>query len=354
MKLLRRCSPLVLSAGLVALAAPADQVSFHPEEGKELTKVFESRMSLGLEDLLIEVNGEEMDPSMMGMDFDLDSATLEGKISVEVADTYVKMGDNRPLELLRNFVELAGEFETGFGESKSSEDEDLVGHTVRFKWDDEAGEYVASYEGEGGDEDQLAKLSEDMDLRALLPSGAVSEGDSWRVAWADNLSLVMPGFDVGSLGDLVAEQAAEDEDFPAEAFDSVMEQFREIFADASATCTYRGTREVDGKQLGVIGIESEIIGDIDMVSIIEEAIAASGEEMPEGAGFDDFTFDVSVDLVGELLWDSAAGHVHSMELEGDLNGTVNVEMNVAEQGMEFSLAASVEISGDLGRTVTTR
>ena len=41
-------------------------------------------------------------------------------------------------------------------------------------------------------------LAEDLDMRAMLPSRAVSEGDSWSLGWDEMSTIVFPGIDVAA------------------------------------------------------------------------------------------------------------------------------------------------------------
>ncbi len=343
---LHRFLLLVSSSLLALLASPRQALEFRPREGSELSKSFETKLSLGLDDLTLEVNGEEIDPAMFMGGMDLDSATVDAAVTMEVRDTYVRLGEDRPLELLRAFESMRFTAENGLDdETVDEEDDELVGHTVRFEWDADAQRYARSFEGETGGEENLDNLAEDMDLRDLLPRAGVESGDTWEVRWVEHLALVMPGFDLTAID---AEDIEPEEDIPAEFLEGLIEALQGVFADAVAKCTFQGMREVDGAQLAVVEISSEIDVTLDLLPQLDNLPA----EVREHASFDRLDLDLSLELTGELLWDAENGHFHSLDLGGPLSGTMALEASADQDDMEFSAYASAEFSGELARSAT--
>lgn len=338
----------LVAIGLGAMTLPVEGLSFHPEKGAELAKVFETQIFLEVGDILFELNGQEMDPAMLGLPFDVDQMNIEASMTMRVEDTYVEVGDNRPLDLLRDYVEVSGSYENGFGGSDTTEDDELPGSTVRFKWDDDEEAFVATNDDEDIDEDTLKGLSEDMDLRALLPLEEVEEDDTWQVTWSENLELLLPGFKLDSLDELLAE-AEDDEEMPVEIIEAIVGELQGAFGESKLECTHAGTREVDGQRLAVISIASEVDGSMDFLPMLEDAMALSGEEMP--GGVDQFDAYISIEVTGELLWDLAGGHFHSLEMQGDISGEMALEATASEQGAEFEIKASLDFSGKFSRSV---
>lgn len=345
MKLTYALSITAGGACLLAFTAPADEVEFRVADGATLTKTFVTSGEFALEDLVLTMNGEEVEPDMFGAgDFSLDEATAEGTITMTVVDEYVSVEDGRPTVLHRTFEEINGSFETGDGESGDEDFEDMLGKTVRFEWDDSAGEYTVSTDDEDVDEDDLAMLAEDLDMRILLPGRAVSEGDSWKLGWEELNTLAMPGFDL----EKAIERDADFEDMP---FD-VAEQFDELFGDSGLTCTYEGMRDVDGVSVGVIALSSEFEGTLDLTDVLLTAMEESGDM--EGMSPDlEVVFDLSMEIEGELLWNPRAGHAHSMAFEAEFAVNIVGSMYMDMQGMgEFDMGGEAEMSGAVSRAVS--
>ena len=338
---------------LSATTVPGPGIEFRPREGSELAKRFETTVSLDLDDLAVEMNGQQIDPAMMGGGFDVDALTLDAALEFGVLDTYVAMGNGRPLELLREFRSVKATYEDGMGNSASDEGEDLADRSVRFRWDDEQQAYARSFEGDGGDEEDLPIMNEDMDLRDLLPPADLLIGGKWNLAWSEHLGLLVPGIDLAAVQQKIAEEASgetmsEEDRVGLAVVEGFLAGLREAFADATATCTLQETREVDGQALGVVAIASEIDATIDLAALLE----AMDDQIPEGVSFDRLELEISVDVTGELLWDLAGGHFRSLDLDAEIDGEIALEVSADAQGSTFTGSATAEFSGEIGRNAS--
>jgi hypothetical protein len=339
---------------LAASTAPGTRIDFHPREKSELAKRFETSVSLGLDDLTLEMNGEEVDPQMFLGEMDLDSANMQATLSVAVHDTYVALGEGRPTELVREYKSIRGDFKDGMGTSQSEDldDSGLIGRSVRFVWNPDEETYARTFETEGGDEESLAVLSEDMDLRDLLPEGDVEDGAEWPVSWADHLGLILPGLDLPAAWEKLSAEMESDTDedavVPRAILQTLFDGIRTKFADASATCTSKGTREVEGRKMSVIGIESKIDGTLDLSPFAD----AVGDEIPDAASVNRLDLDLSLEISGELVWDLAEGHFHSLELSGEISGEMSLDLSLEMDENTFEGSAKAEYSGKLSRSAT--
>jgi len=328
---------------LLAFDAPADRITFHPEEGLALTKTFTTEAEFALEDLVIMMNGEEVDPAMMGADFDLSEAQGTAEIEIVVTDEYVSMGDGRPNVLLRSYDVMNASFEDGTGDSDEDSMEEVEGKSVRFTWDEDEQAYARAVEGDDEmDEDNLSGLAEDMDMRVLLPDGAVEAGDSWTIGSTEAATLLMPGMDIA--GALDASDEFMDE-APAGFMDSIEDMLDEEMGQI--TCTYEGIRELEGVEVGVISLAAEIDESFDLSDLIAEIAESEGADMGV-----EMTIEIgmAVELEGELLWDMAAGHARSMSFETEATLEFFGEMIIEDFGMD--MGAEAEASARMVRTVT--
>jgi hypothetical protein len=337
---------------LLAFVAPADKVAFAPSEGASLTKTFTTSGTFQLDDLSVNVGGMDQAPDM--------EMTISWAQNVAVTDTYESTKDGAPVKLRRTYDELGQELEvdvvvdmsamggdTQEDGASGSGSSDLEGKTVNFVWDEDDGSYKKSYHDEEGDEDLLEGILEDMDLRALLPSEEVSEGDEWEIDLAGLTSILAPG------GDLKIELEMDGEEMegpdPSDLAD-INELMKDLL-DGEATGKYVGQREVDGTKYGVCEINIEIDTAKDMTDMLEEMM---GEQMPEGmdVSFDRMDLELTLESKGELLWDLRGGHVHAFSIEGDMTIVLDMGMSMDMGGQEMTMEMSMEMSGTLGQEVS--
>lgn len=329
MKLTTLCAGIAGLAGIAAISA-GTELAFKPAEATKLSKEFTINLDFALDDLIVSMNGEEMDPAMMGLD--LDEAQAQVSMTVNFNDVYVGMSGNKTTELKRTFESGTAEYEAGDGESGNESMDELEGKVIVFKWNEEKGQYdLTDEDGEEVDED-MQMMSEDADLRIFLPKSEVEEGDSWSVKGKDLLGVFVPGVNIDKAMARADEEAAKEGDVPFTPSDFLkfMEELGEI------ECTYQGTKEVNGRVLQVIALKPMIEKTIDLTDVLTEII----DEASGGAQ----EFDLSVELVlegegsGELLWDAEAGHFRSYKLDMDLQTLIDASGSA--QGM--SGAAEVE------------
>lgn len=338
----------------LALAVPAllafrplgTSISFAPEGGSSITKTFTSTAEFSLDDMSMLMNGDEngMMPSME-MDMNMVMTTI-------TTDEYAGVSDGRPSKLTRTFDAVGAEIEmemvvdvmgqvqedTSSGSGTSA----LEGSSVIFTWDADAGEYTKAFaEGSDGEDEYLEGLSEDMDLRVLLPSGEVSEGDDWEIDLAGMVDILAPG------GDMGIDLQMDGVETPGGPDPAMMTNIREMFGDmleGSASGKFTGTRDEDGVNVAVIEIEVEIDTARDMSEFIEELM---GDQIPAEVEMTLERVDVEFALQGKgiLLWDLRGGHVHSFILEGDSAISMDMEMSMDMGGQAMSFEMSMEMSG---------
>ncbi|MEW6073663.1 MAG: hypothetical protein AB1726_13855 [Planctomycetota bacterium] len=353
---LPRLSAALLLPVLAVLAAPADAPRFAPAPAATLTKAFTLTTDLTLDSLQILADGQDVGEMIGAIDL-----SFGGEQSVTVTDVYGDVAEGRPRELTRTFDAIEGVFSfaasaAGEGDSQEvSSQSALEGRTVVFRWDAEEGAYDVTFaEGEEGDQSLLEGLEEDMDLRALLPEGDVAANDAWKVDIAALGALVVPGGDLS----LVPEESG---DVDSAALEKVLDEhleglLEELFA-GEGECTYKGTREEEGVKVAEIALRLEVSSSVDLtkilLAVVEMAAEEAGEEMPD---FDISAADLSLDYEGEgvLLWDVERGLLSSFEITGLAEIAVDLAVTVEAEGEKHSVDASVELSGSIAQSVTTR
>jgi hypothetical protein len=337
------------------LPGAGEKLAFAPEEGSALSKTFVMGGQFELDELSLIVSGQDVG-GMLGQI----EVSMEQETRIEITDTYAKVADGRPLELVRSFDALSTRFnmsvspaEVEMPEFESSSP--LEGKSVAFKWNEEKQEYERSFRDGEGEEALLEDLLEDMDLRTFLPAGEVAPDGTWTVELAEIQSAFMPG------GNLRFEPEGMEVD------EEAMKMFEEIFGDFGADlgdllegeckCTFKGAREEGAARVAEIEIELEVAASLDLASLLEKAIRAAIEQQGVGESFDLSidTADLNFDFEGSgtLLWDLGANRVHSLQIGGDVTIDMDFGVSVEVEGESQKVDASIGMSGSLRQDVTT-
>lgn len=336
---------------LLAFSYPDAKLVFGVEAGTSLKKTFKSSVQLTLDDMNMTMNGQ--DPPMMP-EIDM---TLSTDMEVVVSDEYVAIGDGAPKHVKRTYDTLAMNTEMTMemdmmGTSQNQEmpmtfSSELEGKTVDFKLDADSGEYIATFPDGEGDDELLTDLSEDMDLRGFLPSGAVAEGDEWDVPAAQLVNILAPG---GNLK-LMPEDVDVDAMMGMQSnFGSMSDWFTEDLK-GEVKASFTGTRDVNGKKVGVIALRVDISNAVDLTEMVEAAMEEI--ELPPEAGdieFDHMDIEIEFEGEGTLLWDLEGGHAHSLELSGDFALLMNMGMAMSAQGMDMEIEQTMEMSGTMNQS----
>ncbi|MCA9298834.1 MAG: hypothetical protein KDA28_07195 [Phycisphaerales bacterium] len=367
MKLLQPKFLVPASAGLLlSFSATPDRVAFAPEKGLSVTRSFETRVTMDLEDMTLEMDGQDMTAMMGG----LPEMSMTTTNTVSVTDEFVEMGQGRPKKLKRTYDSIASNTVVDvsmMGEGQSNEtaaSSDLEGGTVVFTWDDEKGEFGKRWadENETRDADLLEGLEEDMDLRQFLPTADVEVGTSWDIPTKALLSLVMPG---GNLGmepdDMDSDMGDMDMDQITQMFEEMMDEYsstvEELFS-GERKATYEGRREIDGTTYAVISLKLDTDGTVDLSGMIEDLIDRM-MEITESDVEVDLTIstadlNVTIDGSGQLLWDPKRNTFASLTMTNDISFSVEVSMDVDAMGEAHSMDMTLEMSGDTETKISAR
>lgn len=343
---------LLLTPALFAFSPRGTAIAFTIADGASHTKTFTNVAELSLDDMAMMMNGQE---SPMTPDIEM---TVITNFSVTVTDEYLKMGAGRPLELKRSYdtieqgtdlemeIDIMGQVQSNDMQMPASSE--LEGSEVLFSWDGEAEAYKPSFPEGEGDEKLLEGLHEDMDLRAFLPAGDVSEGDEWKIEPQALIGVLAPG---GNLK-LIPEEMDSSEMMGMG--NQEMGDFSDWFSsdmEGEVVATFKGTRETeDGAMVGVVSITIEITNAVDMTEMMQESMSELPEEVSE---MEVTSMDLALELEGEatLLWDLAGGYMHSFEMTGDFAMQMDIAMDISAQGMDMEIEQALELSGSLTSTV---
>ena len=336
------------------LVGGGDQLAFQPQAGSSLTKGYTIGGEFTLDDISLIVDGQDIGGMIGSID-----VSVKTESRIEVTDAYRAVAGGRPTDLLRTFEALASTVHVEMTPAQAEMPEmtstsSLEGKTVAFRWNEEEKKYERSFHEDTGDDELLDGLEEDMDLRAFLPPGEVSDGDTWSVELSELDSVVAPGGNLCMLPE------------NGEMDDETMQRFEEIFSDfelgdvleGECTCTFKGARDEDGVRVAEIAIEIEVSATMDLSELLDKAIRAaieqSGAEEMVDVTLDTADFNLDFEGKGTLLWNLAAGRMHSFQVNGDATMDIDLSIGLEAEGESHELDASLELSGSMHEDVAAK
>ncbi|MHC4894086.1 MAG: hypothetical protein ACYTFV_12180, partial [Planctomycetota bacterium] len=348
------------STATAAIVLPLEGLRFSPSEGMSLQKTYTVETDAELDDLSLLISGQDLGAMFAP------SMAISASSEVTFTDVYTSVADGRPSKLERTFDTLANEMSMSMemmGESQEEGSETsspLEGQTIVFTWDDDAGEYGIEYaDDSAGDEDLLADLVEDTDMRWLLPGDDVSVDDSWDFDPAKMQHLLAPSGNLQWEAEGVDDADMEEfEEMFGQFTDRAMEEAKKLL-EGDSTATFLGAREVDGRQVGVVGIAVEIGSSADFASmmqeIIETAVEESGEEVPDDFEVYVEAADISLDVEseGEMMWDMETGTLYGMNMSADFEMAIDLVVSMTAEGDSQDLEVSAAFSGVMTAGVET-
>ena len=337
---------------LIAAALPVDTVEFKPADGLALTRTYSQKTELSLDDMEMSINGQ---PSPVQIDMEMDMTMTQ---RVVVSDEVSSVSGGRPSKLVRSFDELAqqSEFKVEIQQMQQSQEHsvksesELQGKKVAFTWDADSNSYKLAFEGEG-DAALLEGLEEDMDLRVLLPTSEVKEGDTWQIDVKRLRTLLAYG---GNLKLKPTEQPEGPEGMPG--MDS-MTDFSSVFGElleGEATGEYRGVKEVDGVKCQVVHVKLDVNASADISDKVQQAMKDMPNPQVQSIKVDRMDLEMELDGEGELYWDPATRVAHSFELTGTT--TLNMDMGMAVSAGEtpMNIEQSFKLSGSFANSIAIR
>lgn len=327
-------SALVALPLLVLIRPAADEVAFQPKADAEVARKFELELELGLDDVSLSMNGQDIGKDAMG---DMADAHVLVNYSVGATDKYVKSKDGKAQELVRTYDTLALHAEAAEDSEDNAKVKELEGKSIRFAWSADKNAYEKTFDGKEakGEEKDLALLSVDMDVTCLLPEKKVSEGDTWTARGDAIGGLFFPG----GLPPMKADGDSAEGD---QVIAGVLEQLMKKLEELKVTCTYKGSHEDGSTRIGTIEFLFDGDAKLDLADVIQEAIeSGSPGEAPDV----EISASLKVKGTGKLEWDLAAGHLHAFEMQSDLGLVADVEAQFEQQGQSFGMKTHVSASG---------
>jgi len=314
---------------VLCLAAADPEIAFAPATGSKLEREFSSRFEMEMKGMTCELNGTPV-PAAYLPEIRMHVTETE---QVRVRDEFVELASGRPAVLRRTFAELRSHsrFQLDIEQHGVHVDEEqpgqsaLEGETVVFRWSEGDQEYERTFEDGDGPAGLLGELSEDMDLRAILPARGVEAGDEWEIDATALPMLSLPG------GDLAIEREGTD---PEDE-----ERNRGLSENLAGTWTLRfdGTRSEEGARLAVVAITGRLTSRHERQTVLRDVPVASGDATE--------TSTMTIEAAGEILWDLARGTARSMKVEADVALESRTERNRPAGDTGPAYVQEVEFAG---------
>ena len=329
--------PLVLGISLAFSNRWAvDQPAYQPQAGASVSKRVSILNELELDDMSLEMDGQDLSEIAGQIEMSMKISTEIG-----VTDLYEAVAGGRPTKLKRSFDEISSSTHvSGSNPQLGNQEKDiplkseLEGSTVVFTWDANDSTYTTAFDGDKGDEELLENLEENLDLSGFLPSGEVSNGDSWEIPAEAVKAALAPGGDV--------KLRPEGQTDPTSGMDRFSQS--DLVGDLTGkfTAVYQGTREEGDTKVAVIKLKIEAKSAQDMHDRLDEIQEQMKGSMPPGLEVELSAFDIEYEYEaeGELLWNLEAGLFKDMNLSGEvrmiLDMSMDMKMGEREQSMEMS------------------
>ena len=313
-----RFMPIVFPA-LLLLGGTEQELLFAPTQGDAVITTYERDGELELESTNFTVDGQ---PHAGAPELELTLELVERSV---FRDRYETVDDGRVTLLVRQYEEISARREettTAHGNSQTKEYEaesELEGLNVVFEWDADEQEYEADFKNESGDSELLEGLRARLDFVEFLPDGEVEDGAEWEVPTSAYEQVFAPGGDLQLMveGRSISEGGV---------------QMTQSF-EGDSRAVYSGTRRVDGVELQVLALEAELESNTE-------------RELEQGDASE--TQHNEYELAGELLWNTALGRFHSLELTGQVRSTLVTTSRVEISEQEFTTERTLELAGDVG------
>jgi hypothetical protein len=339
---------------LCALLAPADKVSFHPAKGTKLARTWEVKTQLSLDDQTTSMNGKptpdiDMEMEISGtMEFVLhdEFGELDGERPKLVRRTYDKLSSGSSFAIEMAMMPDGGMEKNMTGSSK------LEGKTVDFTWNADEEKYDVAYHDSEGEADLLEGLAEDLDLRAFLPGKEVAAGDTWKIDPNTFKQVLQPGGNLKIRPNLDADDE-EAMGMMGMGMDDFQDMSRMIgdSMEGDVQGEYKGSREADGATVGEIHVTFKLSSANDATEMVKKMLKAPSDQI-ESLDIDHMDMEFTYEGDGTILWDLAAGHVHSLELSGEMAIKQDTGMTVGVQGRKMSIESTASLSGSTTHRVT--
>jgi hypothetical protein len=282
---------------------------------------------------------------------------VASKIELSVVDTATKVEAGKVLGFRRLYQGCGMHIDLETTDSqgaktndKADADTPLKGHTVVFTWVPEEKDYGRYYDGIETLEEYLAKLTEDLDLRCLLPGPEIHQGGTWTIDPARLVGVFVAGGEI-PLGFVSGGGGR----FARVLMSGVGGPLHEVFGGsvkgavtAKWTETREATLESRGARLAVVQLTVTIETEHEHGDAQEPP--SSGEEPADAQKVKQSGVKWKFDGSGTLLWNLDAQRFETLDLVGheEVTSDVTLEAGTDSTRQVLTMAGSLKVGARAG------
>ena len=297
------------------LVEPRQEVKlvFAPRDGSSVVK--QADFSIEFHSLSIDIEGHDYG--------DQGLTPLGLQTSAKFTDTYVKLAEGRPTELLRRFDELSGKWDEPRRRQDIGGFYALSGCTVRYLESQETQTLECTLKEGTAPGVRVGDLVEDMDLRGFLPAEAMKSGAKWTARGRPVMDALFGATEFGFAG-ISAEHEPE-----GSLVKFFLRPFRELGnKQIELTCTLVDDDSL-APELARIELRQQDKFHVDITDAVNEYLrVATNSEWR----IDRFELDWDVDGKGRLLWNTALNRFESFDFEAEVDLDVLIELPNPQPG----------------------
>ncbi len=303
-------------------AAPGVELRFAPAPDSQVRRTITLDHTLVVQEMQTTTRGTTQSSQ--------ENVSLSAHELLRTLDRYRSVADGRPLLLQRRFDEVAwnAEFSAASAPEKIKAVSPLAGTSVVYTWVPEEQAYGKYYDARESPEEVLLRLSEDLDLRALLPGHALQPGESWKVP-ADKLVDVFAP--CGRL-DLRFDAKRWRKNLLRTLRCGIAGNYGEYFGGESSggcTLTLASVNSAKDAHRAEVDLALEFEQTIDQRGLLQAQM--TGPEI--ASGYKCLRAPVSWSFTGKghLVWDLDANRAASLDIDGTQKISIEFELAVGEQ-----------------------
>jgi hypothetical protein len=345
-------APSMLGTGgnlATATVGPADVLAFAVPSGAEVEKTFSLEHQLVAQKIQLEgVRAGLL--SQQGVE-------VASKIELSVLDTYKKVEAGRPLELQRQFKNCAMHVDLSTTDGRGTKTPDTADadtplqlKSVVFTWVPEEKGYGRYYDHGESLEEYLAGLSEDLDLRCLLPEHATEKGGEWTIDPVRLVDVFVAGGEI-PLGFVRGGGGT----FARVLTAGVGGQLQQVFGgtvkgnvSARWTETREASLESAGARFAVVQLTVAIETERERSDTADAP--SSGEKSLDAREVEHSGVHWKFDGSGTLIWNLTAGRFENFDLVGreEVTSDLTLDMGGERSRQVLTMAGSLKLGAKAG------
>jgi hypothetical protein len=320
---------MMLGAVLLCALPQSVDLAFAPKPGSYVVRKLSTEHALSLRELST-VRAGVVQSSTEPVD-------VKSTQSLHCTDQYQRVGSGRPLLLERRFdsLEWKGAIRVGAMEESVTARSPLSGLSVMYTYVPEEQGYGRYFSAREGIEETLHGLSEDLDLRALLPDHPQTLGASWSVPPASMVDVFAPA---GRWG-LSFQSKPQQRNLVRSIQSGIGCNLVEVFGEECKGSVGLKLVSADEREAR-IEIKVELANRVDRRALVQ--MQMNGAELSSGYRCPSAPLNWSFQGAGTLVYDREARRVSELTLEGRQTVRLETELLIGNDPVSTTQRLALE------------